>query len=229
MNKILIIAPHPDDEILGCGASIRKKINEGNDVFVLVLTNANIGMPEFYSKSSIENVRKEASDAHNFLGIKQTIFKDFPAPILDQFPIARMAQEINDIILDLGINCVYVPHRGDIHIDHRVTFDAAMVACRPTGNCPVKQIFAYETLSETEWSHPYASNIFIPNYFEMINQEDFNSKIVAFKYFKSQVREFPASRSLEAIEALAKYRGATINTARAEAFMIIRLINDYNV
>lgn len=225
MSKILVIAPHADDEILGCGGTIKKKIDEGIIVHVLVLTNAHVGMPEVFTEELIEKVRKEAIMAHQILGVQKTMFKDFPAPKLDQFPIAVIANAISEIINTGQYDTVYIPHHGDIHIDHKVTFEAATVACRPLINSPVRNIFSYETLSETEWANPNSSDYFIPNYFEILPAEAFAAKCDALTIFKSQLKEFPCSRSLETVEALAKYRGATISYPKAEAFRIIRMVN----
>lgn len=225
INNILVVAPHPDDEILGCGATMKKKILQGHNVYVIIMTNAHFGMPDVYPAESISIVRSEALVAHKLLGVKDTIFLDFPAPKLDQFPIAEMTQSISKCIAENNIDTVYLPHRGDIHFDHKRVFDSTMVACRPVGDCPVKRIYAYETLSETEWSYPYQSDSFIPTFFEKIDVEMFNYKCKAMECFTTQLREFPNSRSLECIEALGKYRGATIGAERAEAFMVMRIID----
>lgn len=225
MNNILVIAPHPDDEILGCGATMAKKIKQGNNVYVLVMTNGYIGAPELFSKESVDSIRLEAQKAHDMLGVKKTLFLDFPAPQLDQHPSYLMSIEIHKILKEYSIDTVYIPHRGDIHKDHKMVFDSALVATRPKGNYSVKKILAYETLSETEWGNPIASDMFIPNFFERIDDIDFQKKLKALSFFKSQIESFPASRSLEAVEALAKFRGASISSLKAEAFMVVRIIS----
>lgn len=225
-NNILVIAPHADDEVLGCGGTIKKKTSEGNEVYVLVMTNAHVGAPELFSEEMISSVRKEAMEAHVLLGVKQTLFLDFPAPVLDQYPSYKMSCKIVEILREFSIDTVYLPHGGDIHKDHQMVFEAGLVACRPVDGCGVKRVYVYETLSETEWGIPSASRVFIPVLFESILENYFESKLLAMKCFKSQLKNFPASRSLEAIKALAEFRGATINTNRAEAFMVIREIQD---
>ena len=99
-----------------------------------------------------------------------------------------------------------------------------MVACRPLANCAVKSIYTYETLSETEWGEPNSAEFFIPIKYNSFTEEEFEMKIKAMQFFKSQLYNFPASRSLEAIEALGKFRGATISKMRAEAFGVMRII-----
>lgn len=225
MNNILIIAPHADDELLGCGATIAKEISKGNNVYVLVMTNAHIGAPELFSEDNINTVRSEAKKAHAFLGIKETVFFDFPAPKLDQQPVYQMSIEISKVIQKFQIDTVYIPHRGDIHKDHKMVFDAALVAIRPRNSYTVKKVLAYETLSETEWGNPVASDMFIPTYFEDVDEQCFQKKLEALSFFNSQMASFPASRSLEAVEALGKYRGAAISKMWAEAFMVVRIIS----
>ncbi|MBS4058280.1 MAG: PIG-L family deacetylase [Bacteroidales bacterium] len=221
-TRILIIAPHPDDEVLGCGASMKKFANQGNKVFVLIMSR---GTPKLYSPEKIENVRNEAREADKILGVSDTHFLDFHAPEMDDVPLADVSRAIAEIISILQINTLFIPHRGDIHNDHAVVFKAALVAARPVGNYTVKEIYAYETLSETEWAPPYGDDAFIPDFFVNITEE-LPVKLKALQCFKSQIKDFPNPRSLENIEALAKFRGATVGFHRAEAFMTIRRIMD---
>lgn len=225
MNNILVIAPHADDEILGCGATIAKEVKNGNNVYVLICTNAHVGAPELFNQASIDQVRNEAIEAHKILGVKDTVFLDFPAPALDQYPRYKMSNEMVGVIHQHDIDTVYIPHRGDCHKDHAIVHDCAMVACRPLANCNVKHMYAYETLSETEWGEPIAADFFVPVKYNTFTIESFQQKLKAMECFKSQLYQFPASRSLEAIEALAKYRGCTVSALRAEAFEVLRDIN----
>ncbi|NCB69956.1 MAG: PIG-L family deacetylase [Bacteroidia bacterium] len=222
MQKIMVIAPHPDDEILGCGGIMSKFVNDGKEVYVLVITR---GTPKLYSDDRIVNVRKEALDAHKILGVKETVFLDFHAPELDQTSLAEISMEISKVIKKLAIDTLYIPHRGDIHSDHRVVYNAALVAGRPVAGSTVRSIYAYETLSETEWAAPFGDDAFIPTHFVDVTGS-FENKLKAMACFKSQLKPFPNSRSLEAIEALAKFRGATVGVKRAEAFMTVRTIEN---
>jgi len=221
-SNTLIIAPHPDDEILGCGGIIKKLTSKGTSVFVMIVSR---GKKELYSEERIRNVRQEAMNAHKLLGVAETKFFDFPAPDLDLVSIAEISTAISGIIKEFNIETIFLPHRGDIHHDHKAVFNAGMVACRPVKHNPVKRIFSYETLSETEWAVPMCADAFIPTRFVNIS-DFFDSKIEAFKCFKSQLRDFPNPRSLKSIEALANYRGSTVGFTHAEAFMTIRLIED---
>ncbi len=222
VKNILVIAPHPDDEVLGCGATMAKLSMAGHSVYVLV---ASRGSARIYNQDKVEAVRLEALKAHQLLGVKQTFFLEFPAPELDTVPLADISRSIAELIVKLKIEVLYLPHRGDIHNDHRVVFNAALVAARPVGNYTVKEIYTYETLSETEWAPPYESEAFIPTCFVDVTGY-LDLKCVAFQCFKSQLKEFPNPRSVKGLTVLANLRGSTVGFQFAEAFQVIRLISD---
>lgn len=222
-KNIIIIAPHADDEILGCGGIVSKYKTNGNKVFIAIMTNANVGAPSIFSKSDIAEIRAEAIAAHKLLGVDNTIFFDFPAPALSTFPSFEISNSLDKILRENNINTMFIPHRGDIHLDHSVIYHAALVAARPINNCPVKDIYTYETLSETEWAAPFSDDAFIPNVFIDITS-NLENKLKAMECFKSQLKEAPHPRSLEIITALAKMRGSTVGYNYAEAFMLVRSI-----
>lgn len=222
-NNILIVAPHCDDEILGCGGIMAKYVDKGADVYVAIITNGHLGAPELFKKEGTEKVRAEAVQSHKFLGVKETFFLDFPAIRLDTTPAYQISLRLSEIIKNAGIDTLYLPHRGDIHKDHRITFEAALVAARPIDNNPVKRIYAYETLSETEWAPPFGDDAFIPTVFEDVTGY-IEKKQEAFKFFTTQLKTFPHPRSLKGMESLANFRGSTIGVNFAEAFMLIREI-----
>lgn len=223
-ENILVVAPHCDDEVLGCGGSIAKHVAAGRSVYVAIVTNGHLGAPELFSKEGTEKVRTEARAAHALLGVKEAFFLDFPAPRLDTIPAYQLSMRLSELIYQLQIDTLYIPHRGDIHKDHAITYQASLVAARPINNNPVRRIYAYETLSETEWAPPFGDDAFIPTVFEDI--ADFISiKLEAFKCFTTQIKQFPHPRSLESIDNLARYRGATVSITHAEAFMLIREIH----
>lgn len=221
--KVLIVAPHPDDEVLGCGGIMAKYISEGHDVYVAVMTNASTGAPELFSSEVVMSIREEALKAHQILGVKDTFFFDFPAPRLETSPSYQISIQLNQLIQKLSIDTLYLPHRGDMHKDHGVVFYAALVAARPINNCTVRNIYTYETMSETEWAAPFGSEVFIPNIYEDVT-EFFHLKIEAMKCFQSQLKAYPHSRSLESLESLAIVRGVTVGVPKAEAFALIRSI-----
>ena len=222
-KNILIVAPHCDDEVLGCGGIMAKYASKNHSVYVAIVTNGHIGAPELFKKEGTEKVRSEALKAHKLLGVKATFFLDFPAPRLDSIASYKLSIAIEKVIRKNKITDLYIPHRGDIHKDHRITYESCLVAARPINTNPVKRIYAYETLSETEWAAPFPDEAFIPNHFEDISNF-INMKLDSFRCFTTQIKTFPHPRSIESIENLSKMRGAVINIERAEAFMVVRQI-----
>ena len=216
-HKILIIAPHPDDEVLGCGGTIAKYSKKGNEIYLCIVTKAYT--PD-WSEEFLKNRPKEIKKSNKILGIKKTYFLDFPTVKLDTIPQKELNSVILKVIQEVGPEVLYIPHEGDLNKDHRLVFEAALVAVRPTSRL-VKRILSYETLSETEGGS--VIKVFIPNVYEDI-AETFNIKIEAMKYYKSEIKEFPHPRSLEAIKVLAEKRGSESGIKFAEAFMLIREI-----
>ncbi len=224
MNKIIVIAPHADDEVLGCGATMAKFAAQGDNVIVIIATNAAKGAPELYSEKGTINVRAEAKAAHSILGVKKTIFMDFPAPALNAYPSYKISLEFLKVFDELNPTHLFLPHPFDLHEDHKSIYHSALVAARPQGSLKIPCIYCYETLSETEWGPTQYKNTFCPNYF--VNVADFyTQKIESMKCYKSQLKEKPHSRSIEGLTALANFRGATIGVEKAEAFSIERLID----
>ena len=218
--NVLVIAPHPDDEVLGVGGTIAKRATDGDNVYVCVVTKA--GEPLFRTEL-VEQARKECREADKFLGVKETFFLDFPAVRLEEVPRYKLNDGLMQAVQKVKPDEVYIPHRGDMQLDHKMIVDAVMVALRPKYAHVVKRIYAYETLSETGWDIPNTVNEFIPTVYEDIS-DTLDKKLEAINIFQSQLADFPATRSLGAIEALAKYRGATVNVLAAEAFSLIREI-----
>lgn len=218
--KVLVIAPHPDDEIIGVGGTIAKRVKAGDEVYVCVVTK---GQEPMFKKDFIEKGRRECREADAKLGVKETIFLNFPAVMLETVPRCEFNGKISELVQKINPDEVYIPHRGDMQIDHQMVVDAAMVAVRPRGKSYPKRVYAYETLSETGWNIPNTVNEFIPTVYEDIS-EFIETKLKAMSVFESQLAPFPAARSIAAIEALAKYRGATVSVNAAEAFSLIREI-----
>ena len=216
--KVLVIAPHPDDEIIGVGGTIAKRVKNGDEVYVCVITK---GQEPLFHQDYVEQGRRECREADKRLGVKETIFLDFPAVMLETVPRYELNGKITEVVQKINPDEVYIPHRGDMQIDHQMVVDAAMVAVRPRGKNYPKRIYAYETLSETGWNIPNTVNEFIPTVYEDIT-DTFEAKLKAMGIFESQLAPFPVARSIGAIEALAKFRGATVSVEAAEAFSLIR-------
>lgn len=215
---VLVIAPHPDDEILGCGGVIAKRAEAGDDVWVCIMSE---GKRPMYSKEFIKEEFREMQIAHSNVGVGHFIRAALPTARLDTIPQYKLNGILTDIVDTVQPDEVFIPHRGDMHRDHQIVADAAMVALRPNRSHKAKRVLAYEVLSETDWNIPNTQNAFIPNVYEDITKQ-INFKLMAMEGYKSQLREYPAARSLEGIKALAVHRGVTVGAKYAEAFMLIR-------
>ena len=219
--SVIVFAPHPDDEVLGVGATIARLATEGRRITVVIVTR---GRVEDFGVDQVVRVNDEARAAHEVLGVSETLFLDFPAARLDQVPHAELNASFTELVAHRLPTTVYLPFRGDLHLDHRLVFDSAMVAMRPAGEVKVNEILAYETLSETNWNAARGiSAPFVPDCF--VDVENYlGVKLEAMKLYASQLRQFPKERSVEAIEALARHRGATVGILAAEAFMTVRRV-----
>lgn len=218
--KVLVVAPHADDEVLGVGGTIAKYINEGNEVYVCVMTTGHFSM---FPQDVLDELRNEAIEAHNFLGVKETYFLELPAVMLSEVPKYEVNKKISEIIDKVQPDIVFIPHFGDMHLDHYIVSQAVMVGVRPIREHKILEVYSYETLSETEWNIPHVTNAFIPNTYVDIT-EYLDKKKTSMEYFSTQLTEFPHPRSIEAIESLAKLRGSTIGRRAAEAFCLVRRI-----
>lgn len=220
VNKILVVAPHPDDEVLGCGGAIARHTAHGDEVHVVIVTR---GIPEMFHPNKIERIRLELQAAHEILRVKKTHFLDFPAPGLDSVPGYQVADAIRRVLEQVRPTTVYVPHRGDINSDHRVTYLATLVAARPVNGCSTRRLLSYETVSETEWAAPFSDEAFIPTVFIDITRF-LCQKLEAVGCYRSQLKTPPHPRSLEAIEDLSRARGRIVSIRAAEAFVLVREI-----
>ncbi len=221
MGKVLVTAPHPDDEILGCGGTMARLSQSGGEVVVAIVTR---GMAPQFSDEFVANIRAEAKTSHALVGVTETVYLDLPAAALETVPATKLNGTLAKLVQDVRPDTLFVPFVGDIHTDHQLTFLAAMVAARPRDEYAPKRIYAYETLSETNWYAPGVTPAFVPNVFIDIT-ETLELKLDAFRCFESQVKIFPDERSIEAIRALATVRGASMYLKAAEAFMLIRQID----
>ena len=211
--NVLVFAPHNDDEVLGVGGTIKKLVNAGNSVFICEVT----------SGLHYTQLQEEARIAHALLGVMKSFFLNKPVGMLKTGNQMELNKSISEVISEVQPEVVFTPFLGDMHIDHREVTESVMVALRPIGNYSIREIYMYETLSETGWNIPTSERSFSPNVWVDIS-ETIQDKIEAMKCYKSQLLEYPHPRSEEAILALAKYRGSTISVPYAESFMLIRKI-----
>lgn len=219
-QPILVIAPHPDDEVLGCGGVIARHSARGDRVQVVVVSR---GTPDIFPPEEVEKTRSELAAAHQLLGVEDVHFLDFPAPRLDTVPGHLLADRLTRLVREIQPGTVYAPHWGDLHSDHKAVYWATMVATRPNSVSRVERLLCYETLSETEWGGPSADNAFSPTVFFDIG-EFLSAKLQAMACYRTQLKEFPQSRSLRSIEALARLRGSSVGLDAAESFVLVREI-----
>jgi LmbE family N-acetylglucosaminyl deacetylase len=214
----LVVAPHPDDEVLGVGGTVARLAAAGVPVDVAVVTK---GFPPQWDVEFIARGRREAAEAHALLGVRETTYLDFPAAALDTVPHRDLNAALAALIARVRPHTLFVPFVGDIHADHQLVFASALVAARPSTSAPPRTILAYETLSETNWNAPYVTPAFAPTvYVDIAAHVD--TKVAAMRCFASQIKPFPHERSAESLRALALLRGATVGLAAAEAFVLVR-------
>ena len=223
MKKILILSPHADDEILGCGGFISKYSKENYQINVLILTNANKGAPEIYSAQDIDKIRNEAKQANKIIGTKKLFFENLPALNLNNYPIYKITNVMNKYIKDINPEIILIPSSNDIHDDHKIIFKAAKVCTRFNKKSNLKKILSYEVLSETEWNED--ERAFSPNYFVRLSKSDINKKVRAFLKYKSQVKKSPHPRSKEGIINLSKVRGSSVFESYVEAFRVEKILD----
>ena len=209
--KILVIAPHPDDEVLGMGGTI-KKLSKKNKIILCVVSEG--ATAQYKDKKMIKVRRDSCKKTAKILGISQTIFLDYPDMRLNLSHL-DINKKLEEIVEKYRPEIVYTAPKNDLNLDHQIVFNSTLVACRPKSG--VKQILCYEIQGNTKV--PFA-----PNVFENIEKE-FPYKIKGFKMYESEIEEFPNPRSITAIENLAIQRGVESGTKKAEAFELIRVVN----
>ena len=229
--NILIIAAHPDDEVLGCGGSIAKWSKAGCKVHVLIMaegvTSRDKTRIRAARKKELLELKKSAQEAGNILGVTSVRMLEFPDNRMDSVDLLDVIKAIEKVVDKLKPEVLISHHPGDLNIDHRIVNKAVMTACRPMPLNPVKRILAFEVASSTEWQTSAYTAPFIPNWFEDIS-ETLNEKIKALKAYHSEMRKWPHARSIKAVKHQAKWRGASIGLDAAEAFILLREIKSIN-
>jgi len=210
-SRIIVVAPHPDDEVLGCGGTIARLVRKGHAVYVCIVTKAYT--PEWTEKDMMAR-HQEVIKVRDLLGISRVIFLDLPTVKLDTVPQKDLNQKIASVMEDIRPDIVFLPFGGDLNKDHRLIFEASLVATRSIGT----SILCYETLSEAEWG---LGKSFVPTVYVDITAM-LHLKLEAMKLYRSELKRFSHSRSLEAIKALARLRGSTVGFEAAEAFSLVR-------
>ena len=218
-NTVLVIAAHPDDEVLGCGGAIARHTALGDQVHVLFMADGETSRTSLV-KDLEEKRRHAAQGALDVLGVGERIFLDWPDNRLDTIPMLDLVQSIEPVIMRLRPDIIYTHFEGDLNVDHRKTARAVFTACRPQPEFSVIKIICFEVLSSTEWN---PAQSFMPNYWVDVS-EYLPIKEKALVFYDQEMRPYPHTRSYQNVRQLAGVRGATIGVEYAEAFMIVRMI-----
>lgn len=214
-KRALVIASHPDDEILGSGGTIKKLINDGFEIVTVIVAKGR--------KEEEHHIQKFTSLANSHLGVGKVIFMQFPNLKLNTVPLHEITKEIEKLLDTYTPDIIFTHHYGDLNQDHQVTFQAVMTAARPLpGKKPI-EILCFETVSSSEWTQNTQDKLFKPTYFVDIS-DTINDKLQALRHYDVEMRPYPHPRSYEGVQHLARVRGMTVGVEYAEAFEIIRRV-----
>lgn len=225
IRKVLVVAAHPDDELLGEGGTIRRLANQGVKCHAVILGEGITSRGQTRNTTDateLDTLKSDAKSAAKIIGYETIDFVDFPDNRFDSVDLLDIIKTVSAYIEKYDPDTVFTHHYGDLNIDHRRTCEAVLTACRPVGKYNVKRIYAFETPSSTEWNYMYDSP-FVPNvYFDVT--DTFYAKVEGMSCYRSESTVYPHPRSSKALEALASYRGSNIGCDKAEAFILLREI-----
>ncbi len=223
MKSVLVIAAHPDDELLGVGGTVRRLSNEGISVRALILAEGITSRSKNRSdtdKSVLEELKTDARKAADVIGYKSIDFCGLPDNRMDGLELLDIIKIIDEYVAKYDPDTIFTHHHGDLNIDHRITCEAVLTACRTVGEYNVKRIYTFETPSSTEWSYVYMEP-FTPNVFFDVS-ETIETKIEAMLCYRTESADYPHPRSSDGLLSLAKQRGTVVGNLAAEAFMLVR-------
>jgi LmbE family N-acetylglucosaminyl deacetylase len=224
-KTILAVAAHPDDEVLGPGGTLARHAAEGDAVHILLLSEGATGRDQSRDTSArageLEALRAAARSVATVLGAAPPRFAGLPDNRMDSLDLLDVIKAVEGVVDELAPEIVYTHHGGDLNVDHRLTHQAVVTACRPIPGASVRAIYGFETLSSTEWASPDSTTPFQPQRFVDISPH-LETKLRALEAYEVEMRPFPHPRSVEGVTALARLRGATVGVAAAEAFRVVR-------
>lgn len=218
--NVLVVAAHPDDEALGCGGTIAGHAADGDAVHLLFLADGVTARGDS-DTGAVDQRKEHARAAASILGAAGATFAGFPDNRMDTVALLDIVQVIENEIARVQPAIVYTHHGGDLNIDHRIAHQATLTACRPLPGAPVTAIYAFETLSSTEWGSDASHAAFQPNRYVDVSVH-MDAKLGALGCYDAEMHLFPHPRSPEAVTALSQIRGAAAGVAAAEAFQIVR-------
>jgi len=223
-KKILIVAAHPDDEVLGCFGTVARLIKKGYEAYTLILGEGKTSRDEKRvlenNKDEITTLKNEIQNANNIIGIKKVFVKSFPDNRFDSVDLLDIIKVISKVNEEVKPDIIFTHYEHDLNIDHQITYKAVITATRPMENESVKEIYSFEILSSTEWNYPLS---FSPNTFFNI-ENTIDLKVQAMKAYNSELCIYPHPRSLEGIKLNAKYQGMRVGKNYVEAFKVVRNI-----
>lgn len=225
-RAVLVVAAHADDEALGCGGTIARLARAGSAVHVAFLADgvsARSGEPARHAEA-LRLRRAAAEKACGILGAAGMTYGEFPDNRMDSVPLLSIVQAIEPLVARLRPEMVITHHAGDLNVDHRRAHEAVAVACRPLPGSSVRTLLAFEVASSTEWQPAGSGPAFAPNWFSDIT-ETLDVKLAALDAYGEELRPWPHARSRAAVEHLARWRGAAVGVAAAEAFVLGRRIS----
>jgi LmbE family N-acetylglucosaminyl deacetylase len=222
--RILCIAAHPDDEVLGCGGTLTRYSKEGHEIYVAILgegITSRHDTREEADQTQLDALKAKALAASKIMGVRELFTFGLPDNRFDTVAMLDVVKVIEKLVNDLKPEIVYTQHGGDLNIDHVVTYRATLTATRPMAGCPVKHLYAYEVMSSTEWAFQKFEPAFRPNTFMNIGAT-LDVKIAAMQNYESEARPFPHPRSPESLRAAAMHWGSVAGLPAAEAFELVR-------
>lgn len=223
--KALVIAAHPDDEVLGCGGTIARLSREGHDIAIAILgegiTSRYAGR-EQADPSLLKELRNNAQKAANILGASRLITHQLPDNRFDTVPLLDIVKAVEELIAEISPQVIYTHHGGDLNIDHVIVNRAVITAARPLAACPVREMYSFEAPSSTEWTFGQTRPAFTPNVFVDISKS-IAKKMIAMAAYEGEARRFPHPRSREALRSFAVRWGVVAGVEAAEAFELVRM------
>jgi len=223
--RVLVVAAHPDDEVLGCGGSIARHAYAGHEVFVLFMSEGVSGRGDLSMLGSWEpQVRQRelhAEHASRVLGFKVAAFLRHPNLRMSSVPMLDLVKQVEKVIGEFLPDTIYTHHPGDMNSDHRITYEAVMTACRPKPDLCVRRIYSFEIPSSTEWGQGAGLPVFSPSRYVDISTF-LSKKVDALRCYNEEIRTSPHPRSIDGVEAMARLRGFSVCLPFAEAFCVIR-------
>lgn len=230
MKKVIVIAAHPDDEVLGCGGTMARHVIQGDEVKSIILaegiTSRDLTRNRDIHNQEFEILHKAALKANEILGVNNVQLLDFPDNRMDGLDLLDIVKKVEEIINEYKPDVIYTHHIGDVNIDHQQIHRAVLTAVRPIpGNHRVQDLLFFETASSTEWMTRGSAPSFQPDWYVNIS-ETLDKKLKALEAYEYEMRDWPHARSIKALEHLSRWRGSNIGVEAAEAFMLGRKIID---